>query len=119
MAPNWQDPWKSSILDPVTIDFSHGSVSLLQEPNKISSRRITVSADATSHSNDSCIASCSKFSEDSCRDTCSVNCEVAVCRCSSMQEIPNAGLRSPVSSAGGLCELPRGSRDISHKEIET
>lgn len=66
--------------------------------------------------------SCSQYPGDNCRtscsDTSSVNCPVAICRCRSIQKIPNIELHSLVSSARGQCELPRGSREISHREIK-
>ena len=78
-----------------------------------------MSARAVSHLDDNYIASCSQYPGDSCSDTGSANFPVVGCRCGSSQNIPNVELRIPVSSTGEQYELPRGSREISHREIET
>lgn len=77
-----------------------------------------MSTGAVRHSNDSCIASCSQYQGDSCSDN-NVNCPIAGCRSNSSQEIPSGDLRNPVSIVGGQWELPKGSKEISHREIET
>jgi len=83
----------------------------------------SVSAGVVNHLDGSFRSSCNQYPRDSCRarcsDTNSGNFLVAVCRCSSSQGIPSVELCSPVSSVGGQCKLLGGSKEISHREIET
>ena len=81
MATDGHDPWKSNRLDLVAADLSHGSISLLREPNRISTRRIIVSIGAAIYSDDNYIASYSHYPRDSCRTSCSdKHCEFPSCR---------------------------------------